>query len=94
MRGYIFIRGKQLFKEGKVKLDIETEKAIYLKVEGRRNVYDVRLMSDGTFNCTCRSGSIKGAVYGSLCSHVVAAILYVAKMKKGKRKRGIVSKRS
>ncbi len=58
-------------------MDTETEKSAYLFVEGEHQRYDVRLMSDDTFNCTCRLGSLK-AGKGVLCSHIVAAILYMS----------------
>jgi uncharacterized Zn finger protein len=75
MKSTIYRKGKELFRKGKVRLDVETDKALYLKVEGEHEEYSVRLMNDDTFNCTCRLGTLK-AGKGALCSHVVAAILF------------------
>ncbi|MEM3851986.1 MAG: hypothetical protein QXP70_03200 [Methanomassiliicoccales archaeon] len=76
LRSTIFKKGGELFADGLVKLDVETEKAVYLIVRGEHEDYRVRLMNDGTFNCTCRLGTLK-AGKGVLCSHVVASILFV-----------------
>ncbi|MBX8631520.1 MAG: hypothetical protein KIY12_01735 [Thermoplasmata archaeon] len=56
-------------------LDAETDKGVYLFVEGEHQRYSVRLMSGGTFNCTCTLASLK-AGKPVICSHVVAAILF------------------
>lgn len=79
MRSTIYRKGAELFSSGRVKLDVETEKCIYFKVKGEHEEYDVRLMNDDSFNCTCRLGSLK-AGKGALCSHVVACILFAASM--------------
>jgi len=73
-------KGKELFEGGKIKLDVATEKALYFHVEGEHRTYEVRLMSDGTFNCTCALGSIK-AGKGVLCSHVICSILFAVSSK-------------
>ncbi|MBX8635287.1 MAG: hypothetical protein KIS30_06695 [Thermoplasmata archaeon] len=75
LRSSIYRKGAELFSTGKVALDVETEKGLYLFVTGEHQRYQVRLMSDGTFNCTCPLGSLK-AGRGVLCSHVVGAILF------------------
>ena len=75
MNSDIYGKGVRLAAEGKVALEAETERAAYYVVEGDSGTHHVRLMRDNTFNCTCLWGSLRGAVYGSLCSHVVAAIL-------------------
>ena len=77
LKSSIYLKASEILKHGGVSVDVETEKGIYLFVEGEHQRYDVRLMSDDTFNCTCRLGSLK-AGKGVLCSHVVAAILFVA----------------
>ncbi len=71
----IYRKGSELFNDGKVSLDAETEKGVYLFVEGEHRRYEVRLMSGGSFNCTCALGSLK-AGKPVICSHVVAAILF------------------
>ena len=91
MRKHIFLKGLNLYEEGKVKIDVETDNAIYLIVEGEKKTYDVRLMKDGTFNCTCARGSLQGVCYGAMCSHITASILFVThseaqEMKNGKMK--------
>lgn len=84
LKSSIYSKANYILSHAGVSVDVETEKGIYLFVEGEHQRYDVRLMSDDTFNCTCRLGSLK-AGKGVLCSHVVAAILFVAgsRMKKG-----------
>ena len=77
MRKHIFLKGLSLYEKGKVRMDVETENAIYLIVKGEKKTYDVRLMKDGTFNCTCARGSLQGACYGAMCSHITASILFV-----------------
>lgn len=75
MNSDIYGKGFRLAETGKVALEAETERAAYFVVDGDTGTHHVRLMRDNTFNCTCLWGSLRGAVYGSLCSHVVAAIL-------------------
>ncbi len=75
MRSSIYRKGAELFGAGRITLDVETEKGVYLFVSGEHQRYQVRLMSDGTFNCTCPLGSLK-AGRGVLCSHVIGAILF------------------
>lgn len=77
IKSSIYSKARDILSHGGVTVDVETEKGIYLFVEGEHQRYDVRLMSDDTFNCTCRLGSLK-AGKGVLCSHVVSAILFVA----------------
>lgn len=91
MRKHIFLKGLNLYEESKVRMDVETENAIYLIVEGENEMYDVRLMKDGTFNCTCARGSLQGVCYGAMCSHIIASILFIThseaqEMKKEKKK--------
>lgn len=78
MRKHIFLKGLNLYEEGRVRIDVETDNAIYLIVEGENKMYDVRLMKDGTFNCTCARGSLQGARYGAMCSHIIASVLFIA----------------
>lgn len=79
----IYRKGAEIYRQGGVALDVETGKGIYLLVEGEHQRYNVRLMSDDTYNCTCRLGSLK-AGKGVLCSHIVAAILFVSAAGRGK----------
>lgn len=77
LKSSVYRKGGEIYRQGGVKLDVETDKGVYLFVEGEHQRYDVRLMSDDSFNCTCRLGSLK-AGKGVLCSHVIAAILFEA----------------
>lgn len=86
LKSSIYAKADDILQHGGVSVDVETEKGIYLFVEGEHQRYDVRLMSDDTFNCTCRLGSLK-AGKGVLCSHVVAAILYTAQARRAVSKR-------
>ncbi len=77
LKSSIYRKGEEIFAHGGVTIDVETDKGVYLFVEGEHQKYDVRLMSNDTFNCTCRLGSLK-AGKGVLCSHVVASIIYMS----------------
>ncbi len=96
MRKHIFLKGFSLYEESRVRMDVETENAIYLIVKGEKKTYDVRLMKDGTLNCTCARGSLQGVRYGAMCSHIIASILFIThskaqemkKRKAKKKKRG------
>lgn len=80
----IFAKGLAIYESGGVIPDGETEKTAYFRVEGEHEQYRVRIASDGTFGCTCMRGTLSGASKGAVCSHIVAAILYLAeKSKKG-----------
>lgn len=84
LRSSIYSKGLEIYRRGGVVIDVETEKSVYLFVEGEHQKYDVRLMSDDTFNCTCRLGSLK-AGKGVLCSHVVASILFMSERQPGEK---------
>lgn len=73
----IFKKGRSIFEAGKVHPDGETEKAAYFTVEGEHESYKLRISSDGTFNCTCMRGTLHGSTKGSVCSHVIAVILFI-----------------
>ena len=77
LKSSIYRKGEEIYRQGGVRLDVETDKGMYLFVAGEHQEYEIRLMSDDTFNCTCRLGSLK-AGKGVLCSHVVAAVLFAA----------------
>lgn len=76
LRTRIFKKGLSLYESGKVVSDGESEKAAYFIVTSEHESYKVRIVSDGTFNCTCMRGTLHGAKKGLICSHVVAAILH------------------
>ena len=80
----IFAKGLAIFKSGKVVHDGETERVIYFIVEGEHEKHKVRVVSDGTFGCTCMRGTLHGSSKGAICSHVIAAIIYLAERSKGK----------
>lgn len=81
----IFSKGLAIFESGKVVTDGETERAAYFIVEGEHEKYKVRMASDGTFGCTCMRGTLHGSSKGAICSHVIAAIIYLAERSKGKQ---------
>ena len=94
LRSSIYTKGLEIYRRGGVAIDVETEKSVYLFVEGEHQKYDVRLMSDDTFNCTCRLGSLK-AGKGVLCSHVIASILFMSERQPAeKRGAGVKSESS
>ena len=74
----IFAKGLAIFESGKVQPDGETERTAYFIVEGEHEKYKVRIASDGTLGCTCMRGTLHGSSKGAICSHVIAAILYLA----------------
>lgn len=73
----IFKKGLDLYEKGKVAPEGETEKTAYFTVQGEHELYKIRVASDGTFNCTCMRGTLHGSTKGSICSHVIAAILFL-----------------
>lgn len=74
----IFAKGLSLYEEGKVSPSGETNKGAYFDVSGEHEDYLVRISSDGTFGCTCMRGALQGVSKGSICSHVVASIIYLS----------------
>lgn len=81
MQRDIYEKALRLLAESRVHLEEETELAAYFAVEGDSGRHLVRLMRDNTFNCTCTWGSLKGAPHGALCSHVVAAVFELSRIK-------------
>ena len=71
-------KGLAIVASGLIRLDTETDNALYFKVRGDTDEYDVRIEKDHVYNCTCHWGSMKGAKTGSPCSHVVAALIFAA----------------
>lgn len=78
----IFAKGLRMFMQDKIIPEGETEKTAYFAVQGEHENYKVRISSNGTFNCTCMRGTLHGSTKGSICSHVVATILYLANRSK------------
>lgn len=74
----VYEKAREIVDDGRVTLTDETKKAIYLEVKGTSDTYGVRLQRDHTFACTCPFATLKGLPKGALCSHAVAAILFVA----------------
>jgi len=67
-------KGLKLFKEGKVKKELETDKRIHFRVIGETEthfvIYDKQKRE---FNCDCKYNSLKGKI----CSHIIACQLYL-----------------
>lgn len=80
----IFVKGRSIYEAGKVSPDGETERSAYFTVSGEHQEYKVRISSDGTFNCTCMRGTLHGSTKGSICSHVVAVILFLTERSREK----------
>lgn len=76
----IYRKGHKIVGEDRVRLVDETDKALYLEVEGTHDTYGVRLERDHTFSCTCPFATMRGLPKGALCSHVVACLLYVSQL--------------
>lgn len=75
----IFSKGLSIYESGKIRSDGESEKTAYFTVEGDHEQYQVRVGSDGTFNCTCMRGTLLGPTKGIICSHVIAAIIFLSR---------------
>jgi len=61
-----------LFKEGKVRKEVETDKRIHFRVEGETDTHSVIFDKEkNSWFCDCRWSSLKG----SICSHILAAKL-------------------
>lgn len=78
----IYAKAADLVAHERVREAGESPRAAYFEVAGESGTHHVRLMSDHSFNCTCTWGSLKGATNGALCSHVVAAILSLAQLRR------------
>ena len=73
MKKDLYSKSRKLFEGGGVRVDHETEKAVYFTVRGNEDEYSVILLSDGKHSCTCLYASIH-ADKEVLCSHICAAI--------------------
>jgi len=73
MKKDLYKKSRKLFEEGRVRVDHETEKAVYFTIRGDKNEYSVILRRDGKHSCTCPYASIH-ADKEVLCSHICAAI--------------------
>ncbi len=72
------IKARRILREGKIKIDFETETKIYFKVFSKEEhsvIYDKIKKS---FNCDCKWFSLKARE----CSHILAAKMYLEKIKK------------
>lgn len=76
------------YESGLVFLDSVTKKSIYFKVglEGVSHATDgdpeklVSFQNKGKGwvpSCTCRHGTTQGSVYGCICSHIMACIIWM-----------------
>lgn len=75
----LYLKARDLADGGRVSIDEDTDRSIYLTVQGEHDVYKVRLNRDHTFACTCPYATLRGLPKGALCSHVVAAILFTSR---------------
>lgn len=76
----IYQKAREIVDEGRVTIQDETTKAIYLEVEGTTDTYGVRLHRDHTFSCTCPFATLQGLPKGALCSHAVACLIHVSQL--------------
>ncbi len=74
----MYEKARGLVDEDRVRLADETDKRAYLEVQGTQDTYGVRLESDHTFSCTCPYATMRGIPQGALCSHALAAMLFLA----------------
>jgi len=67
-------KAKQLFEEGKIIKDLETDKRIHFKVMGTKDMHSVIFKKDANeWECDCKYSTIKGKE----CSHIIACKLMV-----------------
>lgn len=67
-------KGYLLFKKGKVKKELETDKRIHFRVIGETDIHSVIFDKErNEFSCDCKWSSLKQTI----CSHV-----YAVKLKK------------
>ena len=65
-------KGELLFRDGKVKRELETDKRIHFSVEGETETHSVIYdKKKDSWSCDCKWSSLKR----SICSHIVAAKL-------------------
>ena len=65
-------KGLNLFKDGRVKKEVETDKRIHFKVKGETDVHSVIFdKMKKEFRCDCKYSSLDKGI----CSHIVAAKL-------------------
>ncbi|MEM7821561.1 MAG: hypothetical protein QXX38_01975 [Candidatus Aenigmatarchaeota archaeon] len=67
-------KGYLLFKEGKIKKELETERRIHFKIFGKSNVHSVIFDKvKNEFNCDCKYSTLKFKE----CSHIFASKLFM-----------------
>ncbi len=67
-------KGLKIFKEGKVRKDVETDKRIHFVVQGKMEEHSVIFDKvRKNFSCDCRYSTLQKKE----CSHIVAAKLMV-----------------
>lgn len=76
----MYAKAREIVDEGRVEVTDESDKRLYLEVEGSTDTYGVRVESDHTFACTCPYATLKGLPRGALCSHALAAIVYLVEV--------------
>ncbi|MBI4009919.1 MAG: hypothetical protein HY361_01860 [Candidatus Aenigmarchaeota archaeon] len=68
----------QIFKDGRVKLDLETDKRMHFKVKGDSEEHSVIFDKEkNNFLCDCKFGSLK-ELY---CSHIESSVLLMTRKK-------------
>ena len=68
----------QIFKDGRVKLDLETDKRMHFKVKGDSEEHSVIFDKEkNNFLCDCKFGSLKEGY----CSHIESSILLMTHTK-------------
>jgi len=74
-------KARKLFREGRVRLDFESEKRVYFTVYSR-DVHSVIYDKErGEFKCDCKYFSVKQRE----CSHIIACKLSVKDLEKEKQ---------
>lgn len=73
----MYEKAREIVDNGRVTKLEETGRRTYLEVEGTNDTYSIRVESDHTYACTCPYATLKGLPKGALCSHALAALVYL-----------------
>jgi uncharacterized Zn finger protein len=70
-------KGYWIFKDGKVKKDIETDRRIHFLVKGKKDHFVIFDKIKNEFSCDCEFYSL----HLKSCSHIIASQMYLNEQK-------------
>jgi hypothetical protein len=85
MKTSIFTKAKQIVDEGRIKVELETDKRIFFQItknkqEGENDIESVSFFYEDRYinhSCTCKHMTMTNPT--NLCSHKLAAIMLMGK---------------